>query len=156
VLLSLNPLSPAQLSLTLVLFGFSGVAGGVLGGLSTDRFGPVRTMRVQLPLLASMMVLVPFTRGHAMGVHALGSGRLRHAGTATGDADRVPHQAALLLSLNGSMLYLGSAVGAIVGGSLIQALGFERLSWVGLPFALLALATLWFDTHRHPHGAPAV
>ena len=54
------------------------------------------------------------------------------------------------------MLYLGSAVGAIVGGSLIQALGFERLSWIGLPFALLALATHWFDTHRHPHGAPAV
>jgi hypothetical protein len=26
--------------------------------------------------------------------------------------------------------------------------GFERLSWVGAPFALLALATLWLDARR--------
>jgi predicted MFS family arabinose efflux permease len=161
VLLSLNPLSPTQLSLTLVLFGFSGVAGGVLGGMCADRFGPVRTLRVQLMLLASMMVLLPFTQGHPMltvlvfmlwGLAGFGMLAPQQVMLTT----RVPHQAALLMSLNASMLYLGSALGAIVGGTLIHTLGFERLSWVGLPFALLALATLWFDTHRHPREAPAL
>ena len=161
VLLALNPLSPAQLSLTLVLFGFSGVAGSVLGGLSTDRFGAVRTLRVQLVLLASMMALVPFTQGHPVLTIAVfmlwglaGFGMLSPQQVML--ATRVPHQAALLMSLNGSMLYLGSALGAIVGGAMIHTLGFERLSWVGLPFALLALATLWFDTHAHPRRLPAL
>ena len=39
---------------------------------------------------------------------------------------------------------------------MIHTLGFERLSWVGLPFALLALATLWCDTHPHPRRFPAL
>jgi predicted MFS family arabinose efflux permease len=161
VLLALNPLTPAQLSLTLVLFGFSGVAGSVLGGLSADRFGAVRTLRVQLMLLASMMVLVPFTQGHPVltvlafmlwGLAGFGMLSPQQVMLAT----RVPHQAALLMSLNGSMLYLGSALGAIVSGLLIHTLGFARLSWVGLPFALLALATLWFDTHLRPRRVPSL
>ena len=161
VLLALNPLSPAQLSLTLVLFGFSGVAGSVFGGLSADRFGAVRTLRVQIMLLASMMVLVPFTQGHPLltvlafmlwGLAGFGMMSPQQVMLAT----RIPHQAALLMSLNGSMLYLGSALGAIVSGALIGPLGFARLSWVGLPFALLALATLWFDTHLHPRRVPSL
>lgn len=132
--------------------GFTG-----LGAAARQGF----VLRVQLLLLASMMVLVPFTQGHPMltvlvfmlwGLAGFGMLAPQQVMLTT----RVPHQAALLMNLNGSMLYLGSSVGAIVGGSLIQTLGFERLSWVGLPFALLALATLWFDTHRHPHGARAV
>ena len=155
VLLALNPLTPAQLSLTLVLFGLSGVAGTVIGGLSVDRFGAVRTLRVQLIVLASMMVLVPFTQGHPLltvlvfmvwGLAGFGMMSPQQVMLAT----RVPSQAALLMSLNSSMLYGGTALGAIVSGALVDALGFARLSWVGLPFALLALTTLWFDTHVQP------
>jgi MFS transporter, DHA1 family, inner membrane transport protein len=153
VLLALNPLSPAQLSVTLVLFGCSGVIGSVLGGLSADRFGAVPTLRVQLLVLASLMVLVPFTQGHPVltvlvfmlwGLAGFGMLSPQQVMLAT----HAPTQAAMLMSLNGSMLYLGSALGAIVSGSLVEILGFARLSWVGLPLALLALATLWFDRQR--------
>ncbi len=161
VLLALNPLTPAQLSLTLVLFGLSGVAGTAIGGLSADRFGAARTIRLQLVVLASMMVLVPFTQGHAVltalvfmvwGLAGFGMMSPQQVMLAT----RVPAQAALLMSLNSSMLYGGTALGAIVSGALVDTLGFARLSWVGLPFALLALATLWFDRHVHRHVVPAL
>ena len=48
-----------------------------------------------------------------------------------------------LLSLNASMLYLGTASGAIVGGALASSLGFQRLGWAGVPFVAAALALLW-------------
>ena len=54
-------------------------------------------------------------------------------------------QAPLLLSLNGSMLYLGIARGAVVSGSRIGHLDLSQLSSVGVPFGLLALLTLVFE-----------
>ena len=54
-------------------------------------------------------------------------------------------QAPLLLSLNGSMRYLGIARGAVVSGSLIGHLDLSQLSSVGVPFGLLALGTLAFE-----------
>jgi predicted MFS family arabinose efflux permease len=58
------------------------------------------------------------------------------------------------MSLNASMLYMGSALGAITGGAFAALVGFEHLSWVGAPFALLALATLWLDArHSMPRTA---
>ena len=151
VLLALNPLTPAQLSSTLVMFGLSGVAGTIIGGLAVDRFGAVRTVGVQLALLTSMMVLVPLTRGH----HALTVlvfvlwGMAGFGLTAPQQvllAARSPQQAPLLMSLNGSMLYVGTALGAVMSGAFVATLGFDKLAWIGLPFALLALATVWFDT----------
>jgi len=65
---------------------------------------------------------------------------------------RSPQQAPLLISLNGSMLYVGTALGAAISGALAGTFGFDKLSWIGLPFALLALATLWFDTQMHLHS----
>jgi DHA1 family inner membrane transport protein len=61
-----------------------------------------------------------------------------------------PAQAPLLLSLNTSMLYLGTATGAIVGGALASSLGFERLAWAGVPFVAAGLALLWFSHTSRP------
>lgn len=65
-----------------------------------------------------------------------------------------PAQAPLLLSLNGSMLYIGTALGAVISGALIDSVGFAHLGWVGAPFGLLAILTLVFD--RAPAACPAV
>ncbi len=150
VLLALNPLTPGQLSFTLVMFGLSGVAGTIIGGFAVDRLGPLRTIGVQLAILASMMVLVPLTSGHYVltvlvfvvwGMAGFGLMAPQQVLLAT----RAPAQAPLLMSLNGSMLYVGTALGAVISGAFVGSIGFGKLAWVGLPFTLLALATLWFD-----------
>lgn len=158
VLQALNPLTPGQLSLMLVSFGLSGVVGTVSGGWAVDRFGPIRTLRVQLTVLTAMMALVPLTSGSvALTTLAFILWGIAGFGMMAPQqlllASRAPQQAPLLLSLNGSMLYLGTALGAVASGALVGTLGFARLSWVGLPFALVALGTLWFDAH--PRQAPA-
>ena len=150
VLLSLNDMSTTLLSVVLAIFGMAGVAGTLLGGWANDRFGSLRTIRVQLTVLVSMMCLLPLTQGHLpMTIITLVVWGLAGFGLTAPQQSRLvslsPTQAPMLLSLNSSMLYLGTAMGAIVSGSLINSVGLAQLGWVGAPFALVALLTLVFD-----------
>ena len=150
VLLALNQLSPLQLSVVLALFGLAGVAGTLLGGWANDKFGSLRTLRVQLAVLVSMMCLLPLTQGNVLAtVATMVVWGIAGFGLTAPQQSRLvslsPVQAPLLLSLNSSMLYLGTALGAVVSGALIQAVGMANLSWVGAPFGLAALLTLAFD-----------
>jgi DHA1 family inner membrane transport protein len=148
VLRSLAPLSDGQLSLTLMMFGLSGVAGTLLGGWATDRFGAQRTLRTQLGLFLVTMCLVPLTQGHyelmlaafmCWGVCGFGMMAPQQSRLVAIDLLRSP----VLLSLNSSMMYFGMALGAALGGALLPAVGFDRLAWVGAPLALAALGLLW-------------
>jgi MFS family permease len=63
VLQALSPMSGERMSLTLALFGLSGVAGTLLGGVANDRFGSRRTLAVQLSVLGATMVVLPLAAG---------------------------------------------------------------------------------------------
>lgn len=148
VLQALVPMGREQQSLTLALFGLSGVAGTLSGGLANDRFGPMRTLRVQMLVLGSMMALLPLTQGSwpalvtvlvVWGVAGFGMMPPQQSRLAA----MAPAQAPMLLSLNTSMLYLGTAAGAVVGGAFAVRQGFAQLGWVGLPFVAAGLAILW-------------
>ena len=150
VLQALNAMSSVQLSMTLAVFGLAGVGGTLLGGWANDRYGSIQTTRVQLVVLVSMMGLLPFTQGHMLATLAtLVVWGLAGFGLMAPQQSRLaslsPEQAPLLLSLNGSMLYTGTALGAVISGALIDAVGFAHLGWVGVPFGLLAMLTLIFD-----------
>ena len=160
VLQALVPMGGVQMSLTLMLFGLSGVAGTLVGGWANDRFGAPRTLRVQLGLLAAMMLLVPLTKGHYLPLVAVfivwgtaGFGMM--APQQSRLAALSPQQAPLLLSLNTSMLYLGTAAGAMVGGAALGAIGMASLAWAGLPFALLGFAALQLSLKPSPRLAAA-
>ena len=157
VLLALNSISPLQLSVVLALFGVAGMAGTLTGGWANDRFGALRTIRVQLLVLVGMMCLLPLSRGSlgATVVTLMVWGVAGFGLTAPQQSRLVslsPAEAPLLLSLNSSMLYLGTALGAVVSGALAGQVGMANLSWVGAPFGLAALLTLWFD--RVPTARP--
>ena len=150
VMLALNALTPTQLSLSLMVFGLSGVAGTLSGGWACDKFGPLRCLRVQLAVFALAIFMVPFTQGHyaltmlnfvVWGVSGFGMMAPQQMRLAM----LAPQQAPLLFSLNSSMLYLGTALGAVIGGAALPAVGAAQLPWVGVPFAVLALVTVWLD-----------
>ena len=150
VLLALNAMGSVQLSVVLAVFGLAGVAGTLLGGWANDRFGSLPTIRIQLTVLVSMMCLLPLTQGNLLAtVATLVVWGMAGFGLTAPQQSRLvslsPTQAPLLLSLNSSMLYLGTALGAVVSGALIQSVGLAHLSWVGAPFGLAALLTLAFD-----------
>jgi DHA1 family inner membrane transport protein len=148
VLQSLVPMSGERLSVTLMLFGLAGVAGTVLGGWANDRYSARRTLTLQLAVLAGMMLLVPLTRGNypllvavfvVWGIAGFGMMTPQQSRLAALSAAQAP----VLLSLNTSMLYFGTALGAAIGGAVAGTVGFDRLAWVGVPFALAGLLTLW-------------
>ncbi|OOG46376.1 MFS transporter [Polaromonas sp. A23] len=161
VLQALNTMSSTQLSITLAVFGAAGVAGTLSGGWANDRFGSLPTMRTQLSVLILTMLVLPLTRGHLYATMATlivwgiaGFGLM--APQQSRLAGLAPAQAPLLLSLNGSMLYVGTALGAVVSGSVLGHLHLWQLGWVGAPFGLLALLTLAFEPAQvRPVGSSA-
>jgi MFS transporter, DHA1 family, inner membrane transport protein len=144
---ALVPMSAERLALTFMIFGVSGVAGTLIGGWASDRFGPINTLKVQLSVVLLTMLTIPFTQGHyalmvlcffvwgtaGFGMMAPQQTRLAAVGGA---------QTPLLLSLNSSMLYLGTALGAVLGGASVEHVGFANMSWVAAPLIALGLVSL--------------
>jgi DHA1 family inner membrane transport protein len=165
VLQALVPMGREQQSLTLALFGVSGVAGTLIGGAANDRFGAVRTLRLQLAVLGSTMLLLPLTAGSWPALVATllvwgcaGFGMMVPQQSRL--AALAPAQAPLLLSLNTSMLYLGTALGAAVGGAAAARLGFAQLGWAGAPFVAIGLVIALASHSLHaaalmPHEEPS-
>lgn len=153
VLQTLHPMSKERLSFTLMLFGVAGVIGTLVGGWAQDRFGAPRTLKLQLSVLAAMMALVPLTQGsYPLMVAVFMVWGIAGFGMMTPQQVRLallsPAQTPLLLSLNTSMLYVGTALGAAVGGAASSIVGFDHLAWMGVPFALAGLGTLWISTGK--------
>jgi len=150
VLLALHDLSPAGLAVVLAIFGMAGVFGTIAGGWANDHFGSIRVISYQLAVVGVMMVLLPFTKGQVMltvlvlmiwGIHGFGSMVPQQSRLVM----LAPSQAPMLMSLNSSMLYIGSALGAVVGGLAMSKIDVGHLSWIGAPFVLLSLLTLLPD-----------
>ncbi len=146
---TLNPMSTEKLSITLAMFGLAGVAGTLLGGWANDHFGALPTLGVQIGVLIASMIVLPLTKGNyslmliafiVWGIAGFGMMAPQQSRLATAS----PANAPLLLSLNTSMLYFGTAAGAALGGAFVGAaadegwVSFDQLSWIGLPFAAIA------------------
>ncbi len=150
VLRALVPLSPTAVSLTLMLFGAAGLAGTLLGGYGNDRFGARTALTAHLTTLILMMLLLPLTAGQPLLMLAVllvwgAAGFGMMAPQQSRLAALAPTQTPLLLSMNSSMLYLGMAAGAALGGLVAPVLGYARLSWVSALLASLALGLLLLE-----------
>jgi DHA1 family inner membrane transport protein len=151
VLKSLKPLEPGALSAVISVFGVAGVVGTLSGGRAADRLGARRSLTLSLSGLSLCLLLLPLTAGHlwamvavlmvwgVCGFSMMAPQQVRLAQLAGPDTP-------LALSLNNSMLYLGIALGAAVGGAALSHLEPRYLPWVGAPFAIVALGWLRWST----------
>jgi DHA1 family inner membrane transport protein len=151
VLKSLKPLEPGALSAVISVFGVAGVVGTLSGGRAADRLGARRSLTLSLSGLSLCLLLLPLTAGHlwatvavlmvwgVCGFSMMAPQQVRLAQLAGPDTP-------LALSLNNSMLYLGIALGAAVGGAALSHLEPRYLPWVGAPFAMVALCWLRWST----------
>ncbi len=155
-------LDKAWLPAVMLAFGVGAAIGNTLGGQMADRLGADRTVvlsaifnavflgllsvvphfdpALRLPLFVGLMVpwgIVAWT--------FLPAQVSRLVGLAGGAAP-------LVLSLNGSALYLGTAGGALLGGQILTHGSVYDLGWVSAIFPLLALAIL--TVRRVPRAEP--
>lgn len=162
VQLALNPLTPGALSTLLAGVGVAGVVGTLLGGWAADRLGPRRTLALLVGCLLLAMVAVPLSAGHLAWTatwfavwNLCGFGLMSPQQSRL--AEQAGPQAPLLLSLNASMVYIGTALGSAIGGAAIAWVGLTHLAWLAAVFVAAALLTLAVHPARpHPQTHTAM
>jgi predicted MFS family arabinose efflux permease len=145
-------LSATMMPVILLAFGLGAALGNYSGGQIADRFGATRTVVTATALMvlvtaaASLLPFVPapFTATVLIaymfiwGLLAWSFPPAQASRVITMATDAAP----LALALNGSALYLGVALGSVVGGEIISYASPADLGWVAAAFPVLALIVM--------------
>lgn len=145
-------LAREYLPIVLLAFGVGAAFGNFLGGQLADRFGATKTViaasilnTIALILVSWIMTLPHEFAGAALIAHMVAWGVIAWM-FPPAQASRIlaiaPESAPLALSLNYSALYLGVAIGSMIGGLVIANLGLTYLGTVGSIFSILGLAVI--------------
>lgn len=146
-------LRPIALPGMLLAFGVGAVIGNIAGGQAADRFGATRTVGWSLALSAVMLVMLSviptFLPQHLAGPALMAMmvpwGMVGWA-FPPAQASRIiklaPDAAPIVLSLNASALYLGVALGAVVGGAVLRYGVPADLGLVAAIFPLIGLGVV--------------
>lgn len=122
----------AQLVPVLAAFGVAALVGTFAGGALADRFGPTRMLYAICAGFVAVFAAVwamPGRTGPLLAVFLLW-GTIGFAFYAAQQSRLVaiaPRQATVMLALNATMLYLGTAAGAAMGGAVIASIGYRGL-----------------------------
>jgi len=146
-------LSATEISLALLVSGIAAAIGNMLGGTLADRIGPVQTATLGLVIMVMALTLQSITlkflppetaRPVFISLIFLSGigGWTFYPGQAANLVQIEPHAAMIALSLNASAMYLGFAVGGVLGGIVLTALTPGDLGWAAGGGAAAALALL--------------
>ncbi|MCM3749269.1 MFS transporter [Paenibacillus pasadenensis] len=142
-LLSVNKLTEQGVSAALFAFGIASLIGSKIGGYSTDRWGVPRTLASGLLFHTIALLLLSLAGTSPVIVFPV---LMLWAFTAwtTGPTQQLnlmslaPQASGIMLSLNSSVLQLGMAAGAGLGGVIIQQVSLASISWVAAIVVILA------------------
>lgn len=137
----------AGISFILLLFGVGSVIGNMIGGYGADHWGATRTIAGALVVLAVIFFLLPLVSGSfwsaACAIGLWGAvGWIPPTPQQHRLIGMVPESVNVVLSLNGSAIYISIAVGSTIGGQVVQYLPLTALGWVGGLLEVLALLIL--------------
>lgn len=156
-------LDGSLLPFVMLAFGVGAAIGNTLGGQLSDRVGANRTLVIAMVANVVALVLlsgIPALPRPVVGPVYFGfmfvwgvAGWMFPPAQVSRIVSLAPNSAPLALSLNASCLYLGTALGAVVGGQVIEHLELNELGLIAAGFPLLALIV--FAATRPPHIAMA-
>ncbi|MFP5109500.1 MFS transporter [Neobacillus sp. C211] len=139
-------MSDHLLSIALLVLGIASLFGSKFGGFSADRWGIVTTLKRGLVLNIISMILLSFASSSLIAVFMIliiwsfagwSSGATQQYNLATIH----PESSDVLLGLNQSMMQLGFAVGAGLGGLVVGQLSVSSITWFGALGVVFALVT---------------
>lgn len=141
--LSENLLSPA-----LLVFGIACLAGSKVGGYCADKFGIKSTLLVGMGLDIFFLILLSLSANHSSLLFVflfLWSASVWSTQTAQlfNLATLVSSQSGMMLSLNQSFSQISMAIGAALGGVMINQFSLASLSWFGNIGVAIAMILVW-------------
>jgi DHA1 family inner membrane transport protein len=131
--------APGGVAAVLAAFGIAALAGTFVGGHLADRIGPTRMLYAICAGFVVVFAAMWAMPGRPVGVVAAllcwgGIGFAFYSAQQVRLVAVAPTQAPVMFALNSTMLYLGTAAGAAIGGAVIAAFGYR-----GLPVAAAAM-----------------
>ena len=136
--------TPSQLSLMFLVFGVFGFIGNAWMSRHIDRIGTDRAAFVSLSLIAVSLAAWPLASTMLLAMLVCIPWALGCFSSNSAQQARLvmiaPVLAPASIALNSAGMYGGQAIGAGLGGLIIQAGGMQWLNWAGLAGLLLALA----------------
>lgn len=147
-LLNVSGIEEKLLSGVLLIFGVASLIGSKFGGYSTDRWGVQKTLLGGMSLHIIMLVLLSLVTNSYISVliililwsfAAWSSGPTQQYNLATIE----PESTGILLGLNQSVMQLGMAAGAGIGGIFVEKVSLSSVTWIGaLGVTIAIVATL--------------
>ena len=144
----------SMISLTMFVLGVFSIAGSRLGGYGADRFGVEKTIYVSLAVHALALLILPVS-GVTTATVMLAAAVWFTAAWITSPAIQTyfirlaPQSPDLALSLNTSVMQVGFALGAALGGLVARWAGtVTSTPWAGGCIVFLAAAAAWFSFSR--------
>lgn len=146
-------MTTAWVSTTLLLAGIASVAGSRIGGMATDKWGVRRTLYVSLLLHAVTLFLLPLSAQWFSGVIVsimiwIGAVQSTVPAQQYYLITLSPHSSEVALSMNTSIFQLGLAVGAGLGGMIMEHSSVLHLGWISGIFVLVGLGFAWITFSR--------
>ena len=151
-LAAVTGLEGTQISFILFLWGAAALAGTVLGGLANDRFGGRLVIGAALPIMAIALFSLSLSAWYlppgkavlavvlAVMIWGVTSWGFYPAQQARLIGITGIRSASISLSLNASFMYLGFALGAMLGSFTLLRGGVADLGWVGGLCIVVAVA----------------
>ncbi|MFG0215343.1 MFS transporter [Brevibacillus porteri] len=148
LLQSAAAMTTAWVSTTLFLAGLASVVGSRIGGVSTDKWGIRPTLYVSLLLHAAILLILPlssqlFTWAIITVMFWVAAVQTTVPAQQYYLITLSPHSSQVALSMNTSVFQLGLALGAGLGGVIVDHAGIIHISWVGGLLVLVGFGFAW-------------
>ncbi|OXL85751.1 MFS transporter [Paenibacillus sp. SSG-1] len=135
-LLTITGMSERMVSIGLFAFGLASLLGSQVGGYGADKWGIPRTMVGGLIFHSGILFLLAAFAHYSMLVLPLLM-LWSFFAWSTGPVQQVyligmaPQASGIILSLNNSIVQLGMAVGAVIGGVIVDSISLTAAGWLG-------------------------
>ncbi|RHW37412.1 MFS transporter [Lysinibacillus yapensis] len=135
------------ISVIYLIFGFSAVVGGGLGGVLADLLGSRKTMIIALVVFSALFFIFPYSTDSfpVFLIIIIIWGILSWAISPAMQSyliEIAPESSEIQQSLNNSALHLGVAVGSVIGAGIVDTLSVEVNPFAGGIFIILSFITV--------------
>ena len=136
-----------QIPLFLTVYGLGGLAGSQIGGRLVDTYGATRPLVVILALFTLLQALLPWSLAELGATYLVLFGLTLcswscFAPIQTRAITAEPKHANVMFALINSSVFLGGAVGATLGGSLLGIMPVTGLPYAGAVLTGIAVAII--------------